>query len=300
MTEITILSGKGGTGKTTITGAIAAVAANAVFCDNDVDAADLHLLLNPEIIESHTYEGAWLATINESLCTNCGICKEYCRFDAIHYKEGGGLKINPFQCEGCRLCERVCPAGAISSSRSINNQWFVSNTRFGPLVHARMGPGEENSGKLVTRIRKKAAEIAKATNADFLINDGPPGIGCSAIASITGTHAVLVVIEPTLSGLHDAKRLIELAQSFKISTFAIINKCDLNNEIALLIKNYLEEKSIPLLAQIPFDPKMVTAMIHKKTIVEFEPEGELSKQIKTIWEAIRNKTESCVQEGAAG
>lgn len=300
MKEITILSGKGGTGKTTIAAALAAVAANAVFCDNDVDAADLHLLLNPEIIESHTFDGAWVATINQSRCIHCSICKEYCRFEAIHYKEGGRMKINPFQCEGCRLCERVCPAGAITSQRSTNNHWFVSETRFGTLVHARMGPGEENSGKLVTLIRKKAAEIAKATHADFVINDGPPGIGCSAIASITGTHAVLVVMEPTLSGLHDAKRLIELAQSFKISTFAILNKYDLNEDITSLIKKYLDKESIPLLAQIPFDPKMVTAMIHQKTIVEFEPKGELSKQIETLWETLRNKIESRVQVGVNG
>ncbi len=300
MKEITILSGKGGTGKTTITAAIAAVAANTVFCDNDVDAADLHLLLNPNIIEKHTYEGAWVATIDESRCNNCGICKDYCRFDAIHYKADGGLLINPHQCEGCRLCERVCPFGAITSQRSANNHWFVSETRFGTLVHASMGPGEENSGKLVTLIRKKAAEIAKATNADFVINDGPPGIGCSAIASVTGAHAVLVVIEPTLSGLHDAKRLIELTQSFKLTTFAIINKYDLNEDVASLIKNYLKEQSIPLLAQIPFDPKMVTAMIHRKTIVEFEPKGELSNQIKTIWDAICKKTGSPVKAEVNG
>ncbi len=286
MKDITILSGKGGTGKTSITAAIAAVAHNSVFCDNDVDAADLHLLFDPKILQTHTYPGAWVPTINESNCTRCGLCKDLCRFDAIHYKEEGGLEINKYQCEGCRLCERLCPAGAITSQRSTNNQWYVSNSRFGSLVHAHMGPGEENSGKLVTQIRKKAREIATETHADFVINDGPPGIGCATIASITGAHATLVILEPSLSGLHDAKRLIELIQSFKIPIFAIINKHDLNEEITLLIKSYLEEQAIPLLAQIPFEPKMVSAMIDQKTIVEFDPEGEISKKIKTIWETI--------------
>jgi MinD superfamily P-loop ATPase len=286
MKDITILSGKGGTGKTCITAALATVATNTVFCDNDVDAADLHLLFDPQIVESHSFLGAWEPIIDNSKCTQCGLCQENCRFDAIHPKEEGGLVINKYQCEGCRLCERICPAEAITSKQSTNNQWFVSSSRFGSFVHARMGPGEENSGKLVTQIRKKAREIAKATNADFIVNDGPPGIGCATIASITGAHATLIVIEPTRSGLHDAQRLVELIQSFKIPIFAIINKHDLNEEIALVIKQYLNEQTIPLVAEIPFDPKMVNAMIDQKTIVEFDPEGEISKQIKTIWETI--------------
>ena len=286
MKDITILSGKGGTGKTCITAALATVAHNAVFCDNDVDAADLHLLFDPEIKETHTFLGAWEPSIDEAKCTQCGLCQEVCRFNAIHSREDGLLEINKYQCEGCRLCERVCPHEAITSQKSTNNQWFVSGSRFGPLVHAHMGPGEENSGKLVTRIRKKAREIATTTEADFIVNDGPPGIGCATIASITGAHATLVVIEPTHSGLHDAQRLIELIQSFKIPVFAIINKHDLNLEVAQKIKEYLEQLSIPLVAQIPFEPKMVKAMIDQKTIVEFEPGGEIAQQIQRVWKTI--------------
>lgn len=292
MKEITILSGKGGTGKTSITAAIASVAENAIFCDNDVDAADLHLILQPKIKEKHTFFSAWIASIDEDKCNNCGVCKTICRFDAIHYKTNGDLEINPFQCEGCRLCERICPVQAISSERSSNNFWYVSDTRMGALVHAKMGPGEENSGKLVTQVRKRAKEIALETNAQFVINDGPPGIGCAAISSITGTNAILLVIEPTISGLHDVKRLVELINLFKIPVFALINKYDISLKITEEIERYLINQDIPLLAKMPFDKKMVEAMIAGKSIVEFSPDSNLSEQIKNIWKTIKQ----CIQK----
>ena len=287
MKEITILSGKGGTGKTSITAAIASVASNAVFCDNDVDAADLHLLFKPQIVEKNTFFSGWSVNIDNEKCNNCQICVGYCRFDAIHYEQEI-LKINSFQCEGCRLCERICPSKAIFSTQNGNNHWYVSSSRFGTLVHAQMGPGEENSGKLVTQVRKKAKEIALGTNADYVINDGPPGIGCAAISSITGTNLVLLVIEPSKSGLHDAKRLIELTKSFNIQVFAVINKYDISKEISALIEHYFVEQNIEVLAKIPFDKKMVEAMIEGKTIVEYEPDSEISKKIKTIWKKIES------------
>ncbi len=288
MKEITILSGKGGAGKTSVAAAIASVAKNAVFCDNDVDAADLHLIFNPEIKERYDFDSGTVAVIDPDVCTNCGICVEHCHFDAIHPNAIEQLEVNPFQCEGCRLCERVCPEGAIESVYNNNNHWFVSNTRFGTLVHAKMGPGEENSGKLVTEIRKKAKEIATQINADFIINDGPPGIGCSAIASITGTDAVLMVIEPTLSGLHDAKRLVELVNTFNIPVFAVINKFDLNREITEKVKNYLDENSISLVGKIPFANEMVESMVNEKTIIEYAPDNKISKEFYSIWEKIKN------------
>ncbi len=288
MKEITILSGKGGTGKTTIASAIASVAKNAVFCDNDVDAADFHLILKPEILEEYTFIGGWQAGIDNEKCTNCGLCKKHCRFNAIHYKEEGGLYINPFQCEGCRLCERVCPQNAITSKQSNNNYWYVSDTRFGKFVHALMGPGEENSGKLVTQVRNRAKKIAEEIKADYVINDGPPGIGCAAISSITGTDAILLVIEPTKSGLHDIKRLIELIEEFGISVYSIINKYDINNEICSQIEKFLETKNIAVLSKIPFDKSFVEAMVQEKSIVEFNPESEISETIRTIWEKIIN------------
>ena len=185
------------------------------------------------------------------------------------------------------MCERVCPSEAISIVHNENNSWYVSNTRFGKLVHARMGPGEENSGKLVTEVRRKAKEIAVESKADFIINDGPPGIGCSVIASVTGTNLVLLVIEPTLSGLHDAARLAELAESFKVPVQAVINKYDINFELSRKVENYLSEKKIPLAGRLAFEPKMVESMVAEKTIVEFDPAAEISREFYSIWNRIR-------------
>ncbi|HCE58019.1 MAG TPA: (4Fe-4S)-binding protein [Prolixibacteraceae bacterium] len=286
MKEITILSGKGGTGKTSVTAALASVAKNVVFCDNDVDAADLHLIFNPQIMESYAFDSGSKAVINTDDCLNCGFCVDHCRLDAIHLNSSGQLEVNNFQCEGCRLCERVCPAEAISMIENNNNFWYVSETRFGTLIHAKMGPGEENSGKLVTEVRRKAKEIAVETKADFIINDGPPGIGCSAIASVTGTDLVLIVIEPTLSGLHDASRLVELAESFKIPIQAVINKFDINPEITGKVEKYLSDKNIQLAGKLPFEPKMVESMVAEKTIIEFAPAEKISREIYSIWKKI--------------
>lgn len=283
MQEITILSGKGGTGKTSITAALASLAKNAVFCDNDVDAADLHLILQPKILEEHEFDSGWVAQIDKNNCIDCNICVEHCRFDAIKRGSDGRLEINPFSCEGCRLCERVCPVDAISSTLNKDNSWYVSETRFGKMTHARMGPGQENSGKLVTTVRNKAKAIAKENQADFVINDGPPGIGCPVISSVTGTGKVLLVIEPSVSGLHDAGRLIELVKGFNIPQFAIINKFDINLEMSIKIEAFLNSERIPLLGKIPFDTDMVLAMIEKKSIVEYAPESVVAKQIGEVW-----------------
>jgi MinD superfamily P-loop ATPase len=286
MKEITILSGKGGAGKTSIAAAIASLAENSVFCDNDVDAADLHLILHPEIKEEHEFNSGSKAVIDPDKCTACGLCIDHCRFDAIHLNQEGIPEVNPFQCEGCRLCERICPVDAIQTIQFNNNKWFISNTRFGPLVHARMGAGEENSGLLVTVIREKAREIAVQTGADFIINDGPPGIGCPVIASVTGTGAVLLVVEPSLSGLHDAKRLMELVDSFHIPALAVINKYDINLEITGRIEQFLNERSIPLIGRIPFDTRMVDAMVAGETIMELDSQSDLSREFKAIWQGI--------------
>lgn len=286
MTEITILSGKGGTGKTSITAALASLAQNTVFCDCDVDASDLHLILNPNIINKEIFEGAWLAEINTEICSNCGLCKEYCRFDAIHINEENHYQVNPFQCEGCRLCERVCPSNAIKSSRSTNNFWYISETRFGNMVHAHMGAGEENSGKLVTQVRKQAKEIAKQFNNEYILNDGPPGIGCPVISSLSGTNLVLLIIEPSLSGLHDIKRLISLVRDFNIPMKAIINKYDINKQITEEIKDYLIQEQIELLEQIKFDEQFTQAMVQEQSIIEFAPESETSTKLKQVWKKL--------------
>ncbi len=286
MQEITILSGKGGAGKTSVAAAIASLAKNTVFCDNDVDAADLHLIFHPKIKEKHEFSSGSKALIDPEKCSVCGLCEEHCRFNAIHPNEQGIPEVNPFQCEGCRLCERICPEHAIASVQFNNNMWFVSDTRFGPLVHARMGAGEENSGRLVTEIRKKAREIAGEKSARFIINDGPPGIGCPVIASVTGTGKVLLVIEPSLSGLHDAKRLLELVESFHIPVFAVINKYDINPEITAQTEQFLQKKSIPLIGKIPFDTRLVDSMVAGKSLVEFAPDSEPGQEFKSIWEKL--------------
>lgn len=285
MKEITILSGKGGTGKTSITAALASIAQNAVLCDNDVDAADLHLILKPDILETTQFEGSWIAKINQDKCTQCGICFDTCRYASIHQNDGK-YQINAFQCEGCRLCERVCPEQAITSKRSDRNYWYISETRQGTMVHARMAPGEENSGKLVALIRDKAQKIAKATSMQYVINDGPPGIGCTAISSITGTNHVLLVLEPTLSGIHDAERVIHLANGFKIPISAIINKYDLNPEITSKAEEMLNSFNIPIHARIEFNKLFVEAMIAEKSIVEYAPDSEITNQLKNVWETI--------------
>lgn len=286
MHEITVLSGKGGTGKTTITAALASIADKVVLCDSDVDAADLHLILKPEIIETHNFESSWVAEIHKENCTLCNVCVDVCRYDAIHEMKDGSLEINPFQCEGCRLCERVCPEETISSSRNNNNYWYVSNTRFGTMVHAKMGAGEENSGKLVSKVREAAKTIANEINIQTVLNDGPPGIGCPVIAALTGTQTVLMVFEPSMSGFHDGKRLFELLGSFKAKVFAVINKFDINVETSDIIEKWLEENSVPLLAKIPFDTQMVEAMINEKTIVEYNPDSEISKLLEGVWGGI--------------
>lgn len=286
MKEITILSGKGGTGKTSITAALGAVAENTVFCDNDVDAADLHLIFHPTINEKHTFTSGLKAIINTEKCTRCNICATYCRFNAIHTNENGNIFVDPFKCEGCRLCERVCPSSAIYTEKNNNNFWYVSSTRFGKMVHARMGPGEENSGKLVTQIRKKTKEVAQESNSAFIINDGPPGIGCAAIASLSGTNQVLIVTEPTKSGLHDLRRLVELIRSFEVPAYAVINKCDINKNVADQIEEYLESENIKVLARFPFDKRIVKAMAEGKTIIEYDMNSEFSKKIIEVWKML--------------
>ncbi|MCU4156806.1 4Fe-4S binding protein [Carboxylicivirga sp. A043] len=292
MHEITVLSGKGGTGKTTITGALAALAESVVICDNDVDAADLFLLLQPNIQQREPFISGNTASINTEACNQCGLCQSNCRFDAIQQTDKGYYHIDPFACEGCRLCERLCPQSAITSSKNDGNTWFMSDTRFGTFVHAQMGPGEENSGKLVSFIRKQAKETAAKNNAGYIINDGPPGIGCPVIASLSGTKQVLLVIEPTQSGWHDAERLIQLIRQFQIPVTAVINKAGLHEAMEQHIEEQLISHDIPLIAKIPYSQVFRQAMLNLQTIVEYAPDSEESQLIKKVWNTLAaNKTQ---------
>jgi len=284
--EITVLSGKGGTGKTSITAALAAIAQNAVFSDCDVDAADLHLLLAPAVRETHSFNSGSFASIDPDKCNSCGICMDACRFEAISQPDDGLFVVDPYLCEGCRLCERLCPVDAITSITNNNNRWYVSDTRFGPMVHAQMAAGEENSGKLVSTVRQRARAIAKEQSLETIINDGPPGIGCPVIASLTGVQKVLLVVEPSKSGIHDLERVAALCQKFNIPTFALINKQDLNSEMTQLAEEVLDELNIPLLGKLNFDEGFVKAMIEGKTIVEYAPESEISNMLKKCLEAL--------------
>ncbi len=287
MKEITVISGKGGAGKTTITGALTTLLNKSVNTDCDVDAADLFLLLQPEIIESHSFPGGAKAIINNQLCAKCNKCIDHCRFDAIFYKEDKKLSVNEYLCEGCGLCRNICPASAINMVQEYSNRWHISATRNGTLIHANMKPGEENSGKLVSELRKVAREKAAEEQAGFIINDGPPGIGCSAIAAVTGTDLVLMVIEATKSGFHDYKRAKELVQSFSTPIAAVINKYDINPEITAKIEANLQENNIPLLASIPFDKVLVNSTLEGLTFPEYAPSHQITDDMKKISDYIK-------------
>lgn len=282
MHEITILSGKGGTGKTSIAASMMALAENAVLCDSDVDAANLFLLFNPEIRETHSFPSGSKAWIDPSKCNGCGICMDECRFQAISHTNGV-FAVDSFACEGCRLCEKICPAEAVTIQEFSRNKWFVSDTRYGPFVHARMSAGEENSGKLVSVIRKKAREIARNQEKGFIITDGPPGIGCPVISSLSGTQMVLMVIEPSRSGIHDARRLLELTDGFNLPSCALINKYNLSSELTKEAENFLAGHNIPLLARIPFDENFTKSMVEGKTIIEYAPGSETVSILKEVW-----------------
>ena len=289
MKQITIISGKGGTGKTSIIAALASVAENAVIADCDVDAADLFLVLKPQILFENKYLGGKTAVIDYSKCTNCGICKDLCRFDAINTIENR-ITISEFSCDGCELCKRVCPEDAISMIQSDSSRWFISDSRFGPMVYARLGIAEDNSGKLVTVVREEAKKIAKDKNRDFVIIDGPPGIGCPVIASITGVDIAIIVTEPTQSGLHDLKRVVELVNNFNIKPLIILNKFDLNKEMSEVIEKYCKKNDIEIIAWIPFNRIFVDAMVNQQTIVEYNKFSELSNIIQSIWNKIQKYT----------
>lgn len=282
MKELVVISGKGGTGKTSLTAAFAGLAQQSVLCDGDVDAADLHLLTAPNARESHDFRGGGVAVIDEEACTQCGLCQEKCRWEAIK----AGFTIDEIQCEGCGVCTWICPEGAISFREKTCGQWFISDTRFGPMVHARLGIAEENSGRLVTLVRKEAKALAEQQGRQLIITDGPPGIGCPVIASIGGASALLIVTEPTVSGLHDMDRVVQLARHFKVPAMVCVNKYDLNEAQATAIAQYAADSGLPVLEPIPFDPVMTHAMVQGKTVVEYDGMSMVSQVVRRLWASV--------------
>ena len=284
MKQIAIISGKGGTGKTVLTGAFAAMVKNKVTVDCDVDAADLHLLLAPKIRESHQFHAGLIAHIDSEKCIRCGKCLEVCRFDAIE----DIYTVDPISCEGCAFCNLVCPADAIEMRQNISGEWFISDTRFGPMVHARLGVAQENSGKLVSMVRDKAREVAEEQDLEWVLIDGAPGIGCPVIASLSGVDCALVVTEPTLSGLHDAERVMAVARHFNIPVRVVVNKYDLNVNMTERIEHYCTDNDIPVVGKLKFDESVVRSMIEGKTMVEYS-NGEIKAAVAEIWDSIRGE-----------
>lgn len=285
--EIAVISGKGGTGKSSVSAAFASLQKNMVLADCDVDAANLHILFKPEVEESIEFVGSEFAVIDYDKCTNCGICMTYCRFDAILFNNLK-IEISETYCDGCKLCTRVCPEQAINMFENKNSRLYSGTYRNGKMVYGILAPGEENSGRLVNLVREKAKQKATELEIENIIIDGPPGIGCPVISTVTGVDSVVIVTEPTISGLHDLERTIEMVQNFDIKSWVIINKSDLNNEMTKKIEKFCRKQKINVIAKIPFDPEVVKAMVNCKSIVEWAPNSDFSKEIKSAFDKVLN------------
>ena len=290
-----VISGKGGTGKTSIVASFAALASGkAVMADCDVDAADLHLVLEPKIIRRERFSGGKRARIKSGHCTACGKCEELCRFDAISFDGPGNgrvdktFRIDPIACEGCGVCAWFCVENAIEFGPVVNGEWYVSQTRHGPMVHAKLGIAEENSGKLVSTVRTEARKLAEQRGLEMVIIDGSPGIGCPVIASITGASLVLIVTEPTLSGQHDMERVADLARHFEIPSMVCVNKWDLNPQVADGIESWAGQRGIHVAGRVRYDRAVTEAQIRKQAVVEYQKDG-CAQDVQEVWTAVRDR-----------
>ena len=287
MKEIVVISGKGGTGKTSITAAFAHLGGkDVVVADCDVDAADMHLLMQPDFAKKEDFFSGEIARIDQDACTQCGKCAEVCRFEAIPVIDGKYI-VDPLDCEGCGYCPRVCPTDAIVMEEQNVGKWYMSEIKTGSImVHARLGIGAENSGKLVAKVKNEAKRIAEETSKNMVIVDGSPGVGCPVVSSLSGANFVILVTEPTVSGLHDLKRVYELVKKFKIKAGCIINKSDLNLQMTDEIENYLGQENIISLAHLPYDESFTRAMTMGQTIVEYDQNG-LNKILVETWNRVK-------------
>jgi len=284
MKQITVISGKGGTGKTSVTAAFASLADNAVLADCDVDAADLHLILKPEIKKTMGFHGLKIASIDKEKCTDCKKCYKHCRFNAIDEK----ITLTRESCEGCGVCEYVCPVDAITMVDRDSGFSYISETRFGPMAHAMLKTADEASGKLVTVVRKNAKSLAEEKKKDLIIIDGPPGIGCPVISAISGVNLVLIVTEPTLSAIHDLKRIFGVAHHFNIPAVVCINKFDINLDNTKKIETYCKSNNIEVVGKLPYDTSVTEAMIHEKNVIEYS-KGDFSEKIIEMWDKIQRR-----------
>jgi MinD superfamily P-loop ATPase len=286
--ELVVISGKGGTGKTSVAASFAVLADRPVIADCDVDAADLHLVLAPRVKERHEFRGGRQAVIREADCVGCGECLAHCRFGAVRRTTGQGGKarffIDPLSCEGCGVCVRCCPAAAIDFPERLSGEWMVSETRCGPMVHARLGVAAENSGKLVSIVRREARRIAEEDGHPFVIIDGPPGIGCPVIASMTGASSVLVVTEPTVSGEHDLERVLALARHFAIPAAVCVNKWDLNGKMTERIEDKARRAGVRVVGRIRYDRAVTLAQMQERAVVESD--GPAAEDVRNVWNCL--------------
>ena len=281
MKEVVVLSGKGGTGKTSIVASLASLAQNKAMVDCDVDAADLYLLLNPLTQESQEFWSGKKARIIRDKCTECGLCQEICRFEAITDE----LQVDPISCEGCGFCFHICPAEAITMRENLSGEWFISNTKYGPLVHARLEIAQDNSGKLVALVRQQARRIAEEKDLDYIISDGPPGIGCPVISSLSGADLALLVTEPTLPGMHDLERVLEVCRHFGVPALVCINKYDINEDNTHQIESFCLSQGVEVAARIPFDNIVTEAIVCGLPVVEYT-RNDVSHQIEALWSKV--------------
>ncbi len=301
MKELVVISGKGGTGKTSLVGSFAALAGSAVLADCDVDASDLPIILDPQVRERSDFLQGHHARVSADTCVGCGVCQSVCRFDAIR---GDGpantfskrtFRVDPLACEGCGACQQVCPRNAIALEPVLAGQWFISATRFGFMVHARLGPGGQNSGKLVSQVRRKAHDLARTQSAGFLLVDGSPGIGCPVIASVAGADLVLMVTEPTPSGAHDLQRVVALVRHFKVPAMVCVNRWDLNPAQAAHIEAIAFEAGIVAAGRVRVDDVFDRAQRQKLTVVEMAS-TDVGRDIRRVWINIRARLDGLAQE----
>jgi MinD superfamily P-loop ATPase len=280
MRELVVLSGKGGTGKTSIVGSLAALAQSKVLADCDVDAADLHLLLRPAVRKDSEFWSGQVAVIDKNKCTQCGLCQDMCRFHAIR-----NFQVDPVSCEGCGFCSHICPAEAITMKETMAGRWFISDTKYGTLVHAKLGIAQENSGKLVALVREQARQIANSEERDLIISDGPPGIGCPVISSLSGASLALLVTEPTASGIHDLDRVLGVCQHFGVQPLVCINKYDINEENSQHIKKYCLSQGVRVTGEIPFDNVVTESIVRGLPVVEYSS-GRVTQEIQRMWRTL--------------